>query len=175
MIYQQGHDHSQQQAKSSCGESAQRKSLQHLVHRDQQPAESKADDHAQDATQGSADKFRPNLADGITGPRAQAQKENSDGPKRLHLRNESFGEVRGCPEVDLCFSLEDEVFLGNRTRQSPNRLRLLLVTLKSVTISDNSAAISSFLSNFPANPWPPCTSAINRSKRWVALSRLLID
>ena len=73
-VDEQRHNRAEQQAKGGRRKGAERKSLEHFVHGDEQAAEAEADHHAENIAMFFADKFGAHLADGVTADDAQAQK-----------------------------------------------------------------------------------------------------
>ena len=64
-VNEQGHHRAEQQPESRGGKRAQRKALEHFVHRDHQPAEAEPDDQAEEAGRGIRHEAGEHLADGV--------------------------------------------------------------------------------------------------------------
>ena len=135
MVHQQAHHAPQQQSEGGGGKSPERKSLQHLVNRDQNRPEAKARHRAPAAV---GDEFRAHLADGVAAHGAHGREIKCVCTRAtwLYLRGVAGG-------------------LGfHRNDQSPLLLKFPAATERLLARSEMSLASFSFINSSPATPLP---------------------
>src|SRR5208283_4692827 len=83
-VHQQRNDGAEQQTERRGRKRAERKTLEHFIHGNHQPAKTEAHHHSIQAAMAHPDKFRAHLADGVAAHSAETEKQNSYGPEWSH-------------------------------------------------------------------------------------------